>query len=133
MLSPFDISKQANNNIISAAIKMMLIDGRIDSREINKIIEIYYLLFKEKITNDKVRELIFEVIALDDFGCDVSVIGKTIADSINSKRSKELATIALAEVMVSDLVKHEAEQELILQITDLWGTQDILQDYLNDN
>ena len=41
MLSPFDISKQANNNIISAAIKMMLIDGRIDSREINKIIEIY--------------------------------------------------------------------------------------------
>lgn len=132
MVSPFEITKQANNNIISASIKMMLIDGRIDSREISKIIEIYYLLFQETIAMDEVRELIFEVIAQDDFGCEVSVIGKTIADSINGKRSKELATIALAEVMLSDLVQHEAEQELILEITDLWGTQHILQDYLND-
>ena len=90
-------------------------------------------MFREIISRDKVKELIFEVMAMKDFGCDVSVIGNSIANSINGKRSKELATIALAEVMLSDLEQHDAEQDLILHICDLWETQDILQDYLNDN
>lgn len=133
MRSPSQIIREANNNIISASIKMMLIDGKIDSREIDKIIEIYQLLFREDISKDKVKELIFEVMAQKDFGCDVSVIGNSIANSINGKRSRELATIALAEVMLSDLEQHYTEQDLILHICDLWETKDILQDYLNDN
>ena len=132
-ISPSEIIRRANNNIIFASIKMMLIDGKIDSREIDKIIEIYQLLFREVISTDKVKELIFEVMAMKDFGCDVSVIGNSIADSINSKRGKELATIALAEVMLSDLEQHDVEKDLILHICDLWETKDILQDHLNDN
>ena len=102
MKTPEQITDEANNNIIVAAIKMMLIDGKIDSRELAKIKEIYELLFGHQIRIEKVKELIFKVMAQDDFGCEVSYIANSISESIRGKRSRQLATIALAEVMIAD-------------------------------
>lgn len=133
MKTPEQITAEANNNIIVAAVKMMLIDGKIDSRELAKIQEIYQLLHSEKIKLEKVKELIFKVMALEDFGCEVSDIANSISESIMGKRSRELATIALAEVMIADQRLHDDEQELVTLITELWDTEDILQDYLNDS
>ena len=133
MKTPEQITEEANNNIIVAAIKMMLIDGKIDSRELAKIKEIYQLLFGHQISSEKVKELIFKVMAQDDFGCEVSDIANSISESIRGKRSRELATIALAEVMIADQRLHVDEQELVIHITELWDTEDILQDYLNDS
>jgi uncharacterized tellurite resistance protein B-like protein len=133
MKTPEQITEEANNNIIVAAIKMMLIDGKIDSRELAKIKEIYQLLFGHQISSEKVKELIFKVMAQDDFGCEVSDIANSISESIRGKRSRELATIALAEVMIADQRLHVDEQELVILITELWDTEDILQDYLNDS
>ena len=133
MKTPEQITEEANNNIIVAAIKMMLIDGKIDSRELAKIKEIYQLLFGHQISSEKVKELIFKVMAQDDFGCEVSDIANSISESIRGKRSRELATIALAEVMIADQRLHVDEQELVILITELWDTEDIHQDYLNDS
>jgi uncharacterized tellurite resistance protein B-like protein len=133
MKTPEQITDEANNNIIVAAIKMMLIDGKIDSRELAKIKEIYELLFGHQIRIEKVKELIFKVMAQDDFGCEVSDIANSISESIRGKRSRQLATIALAEVMIADQRLHVDEQELVIHITELWDTEDILQDYLNDS
>ena len=82
---------------------------------------------------EKVKKLIFKVMALEDFGCEVSNIANSISESIKGKRSRELATIALAEVMIADKRLHDDEQELVILITELWDTEDILQDYLNDS
>ena len=133
MKSPEQITAEANNNIIVAAIKMMLIDGKIDSRELSKIKEIHQLLFGHQIKLENVKELIFKVMALDDFGCEVSNVANSISESIRGKRSRELATIALAEVMTADHRLHVDEQELIIHIAELWDTEDILQDYLNNS
>ena len=133
MKTPEQITDEANNNIIVAAIKMMLIDGKIDSRELAKIKEIYELLFGHQIRIEKVKELIFKVMAQDDFGCEVSDIANSISESIRGKRSRQLATIALAEVMIADQRLHVDVQELVIHITELWDTEDILQDYLNDS
>tara|TARA_B110000003_G_C16392929_1_gene435147 strand:+ start:252 stop:659 length:408 start_codon:yes stop_codon:yes gene_type:complete len=134
-MSPRDIATiqlESNKKIINASIKMMMIDGNIDNREMEKIAEIYFYLFNEHISLSDVKELIFEALREDDYSCEISEVANSISNSIEFKKERSLATEALAEVMLSDGEIHALEKQLIYMITDLWGTTDILEDILSD-
>ncbi len=134
-MSPRDIATiqlESNKKIINASIKMMMIDGNIDNREMEKIAEIYFYLFNEHISLGDVKELIFKALREDDYSCEISEVANSISNSIEFKKERSLATEALAEVMLSDGEIHALEKQLIYMITDLWGTTDILEDILSD-
>ena len=121
--------KKRNNCIIDALIKMMLIDDYVDPREHVKIEEIYFYLNGEKPDPNYIEKRSFEIYANEDLD-QISEVGKVVADSLNGKNPKEIATQSLVEVMLADEKKQEEEIELLEQIARLWGTERILDEEL---
>ncbi len=121
--------KKRNNCIIDALIKMMLIDDYVDPREHAKIEEIYFYLNGEKPDPNYIEKRSFEIYANEDLD-QISEVGKVVADSLNGKNPKEIATQSLVEVMLADEKKQEEEIELLEQIARLWGTERILDEEL---
>ena len=120
-----------NSSLIDALIKMMLVDDIIHKNELEQIAEIYYLLFDKKASTQDLEARILKVSENDELET-VGDVADSIANSIRSASSKEAATYALIEVMISDQKVHEKEKELIKKIAKLWGTTDILDSVLND-
>ncbi len=120
-----------NSSLIDALIKMMLIDEIIHKNELEQIAEIYFLLFEKTASMEDLEARILKVSEEDDLNT-VGVIADSIAESIRSQSSKESATYALIDVMLSDEVVHSKEKELIQKIAKLWGTTDILDSVLHD-
>ena len=74
--------------IIFAVIKMMLIDGVMDKREIKKIKQIYSFLYSKKLSQEDLKNMIFKVTQERDFSTGESIVAKKIADSIKTSRSR---------------------------------------------
>tara|TARA_B100000609_G_C17194299_1_gene424281 strand:- start:1063 stop:1413 length:351 start_codon:yes stop_codon:yes gene_type:complete len=108
---------------------MMLIDDYVDPREHAKIEEIYFYLNGEKPDPNYIEKRSFEIYANEDLD-QISEVGKVVADSLNGKNPKEIATQSLVEVMLADEKKQEEEIELLEQIARLWGTERILDEEL---
>ena len=47
--------------VIKASIKMMLVDGTVHKRELQKIKEIYFFLFNKELSDKNLQNLIFDV------------------------------------------------------------------------
>ena len=120
-----------NSSLIDALIKMMLVDDITHKNELEQIAEIYFLLFGKKASMEDLEARILKVSEEDDLNT-VGVIADSIADSIRSQSSKEAATHALIDVMLSDEIVHEKEKVLIKKIAKLWGTTEIVDSVLND-
>tara|TARA_B100000963_G_scaffold54829_1_gene43011 strand:+ start:4716 stop:5120 length:405 start_codon:yes stop_codon:yes gene_type:complete len=120
-----------NSSLIDALIKMMLVDDITHKNELEQIAEIYFLLFGKKASMEDLEARILKVSEEDDL-TTVGVIADSIADSIRSQSSKEAATHALIDVMLSDEIVHEKEKVLIKKIAKLWGTTEIIDSVLND-
>ena len=120
-----------NSSLIDALIKMMLVDDITHKNELEQIAEIYFLLFGKKASMEDLEARILKVSEEDDL-TTVGVIADSIADSIRSQSSKEAATHALIDVMLSDEIVHEKEKVLIKKIAKLWGTTEIVDSVLND-
>ena len=110
--------------VIKASIKMMLVDGTVHKRELQKIKEIYFFLFNKELSDKNLQNLIFDVMKEHDFARGANVIAESIAKSIVGKRSRQDATEALILVMLADKAIHKDENSLIQLICDMWGTQD---------
>ena len=119
-----------NGTLIDALIKMMLVDDIIHKNELEQISEIYFLLFNKSASTEDLEARILKVSEEDEL-ITVGALANSIAHSIRSESSKEAATHALAEVMLSDDIIHEKELELIEKITKLWGTEEVLKKELN--
>ncbi len=119
-----------NSSLIDALIKMMLVDDITHKNELEQIAEIYFLLFGKKASMEDLEARILKV-SEEDLNT-VGVIADSIADSIRSQSSKEAATHALIDVMLSDEIVHEKEKVLIKKIAKLWGTTEIIDSVLND-
>ena len=119
--------------IVNAVIKMMLIDGFMDKREISTIKKIYSFLFDKKLTQENLKNLIFKVTQSNDFSQGEGVVAETIARSIGYKRSRREATEALILVMLADKNIHTSEHNLIQLICHAWDTYDIYDEYINDS
>jgi len=120
-----------NSSLIDALIKMMLVDDITHKNELEQIAEIYFLLFGKKASMEDLEARILKVSEEDDLNT-VGVIADSVADSIRSQSSKEAATHALIDVMLSDEIVHEKEKVLIKKIAKLWGTTEIIDSVLND-
>jgi uncharacterized tellurite resistance protein B-like protein len=120
-----------NSSLIDALIKMMLVDDIIHKNELEQISEIYFLLFDKRASIQDLEARILKVSTEENL-ITVGAMAETIAHSIRSESSKEAATYALIEVMLSDERIHEKEEKLLKKIAKLWGTTDILQSVLND-
>ncbi len=116
--------------IIFAVIKMMLIDGVMDKREINKIKQIYSFLYSKKLSQEDLKNMIFKVTQERDFSTGESVVAKKIAESIKISRSRREATEALILVMLADETIHNSEHILIQLICEAWDTYDIYDEYI---
>lgn len=119
-----------NGTLIDALIKMMLVDDIIHKNELEQISEIYFLLFNKSASTEDLEARILKVSEEDEL-ITVGALADSIAHSILSESSKEAATHALAEVMLSDDIIHEKELELIEKISKLWGTEEVLKKELN--
>ena len=116
--------------ILFAVIKMMLIDGVMDKREIKKIKQIYSFLYSKKLSQEDLKNMIFKVTQERDFSTGESVVAKKIADSIKTSRSRREATEALILVMLADETIHNSEHTLIQLICEAWDTYDIYDEYI---
>lgn len=116
--------------IIFAVIKMMLIDGVMDKREIKKIKQIYSFLYSKKLSQEDLKNMIFKVTQERDFSTGESIVAKKIADSIKTSRSRREATEALILVMLADETIHNSEHTLIQLICEAWDTYDIYDEYI---
>ena len=116
--------------IIFAVIKMMLIDGVMDKREIKKIKQIYSFLYSKKLSQEDLKNMIFKVTQERDFSTGESVVAKKIAESIKTSRSRKEATEALILVMLADETIHNSEHTLIQLICEAWDTYDIYDEYI---
>ena len=121
-----------NNSLLDALIKMMLVDSVIHEKELEHIAEIYFLLFGSTASMQDLEDRILRVSEEEDLNA-VGELANSIANSIRSKSSKEVATYALIDVMISDKEVHENEANLIKKIAELWGTTNILDKVLNDS
>ena len=119
-----------NGTLIDALIKMMLVDDIIHKNELEQISEIYFLLFNKSASTEDLEARILKVSEEDEL-ITVGALANSIAHSIRSESSKEAATHALAEVMLSDDIIHEKELELIEKISKLWGTEEVLKKELS--
>ena len=119
-----------NGTLIDALIKMMLVDDIIHKNELEQISEIYFLLFNKSASTEDLEARILKVSEEDEL-ITVGALADSIAHSILSESSKEAATHALAEVMLSDDIIHEKELELIEKISKLWGTEEVLKKELS--
>ena len=119
-----------NGTLIDALIKMMLVDDIIHKNELEQISEIYFLLFNKSASTEDLEARILKVSEEDEL-ITVGALADSIAHSIRSESSKEAATHALAEVMLSDDIIHEKELELIEKISKLWGTEEVLKKELS--
>jgi|TARA_B100002019_G_C21005284_1_gene467296 uncharacterized tellurite resistance protein B-like protein len=124
---------QDRQAIVFAVIKMMLIDGYMDKRELSTIKKIYSFLFNKKLTHEKLKNLIFKVTQSNDFSKGESIVAETISRSIITKRSRREATEALILVMLADKNIHTSEHNLIQLICHAWDTYDIYDEYINDS
>ena len=124
---------QDRKSIMFAVIKMMLIDGYMDRREISTIKKIHSFLFNKKLTQENLKNLIFKVTQSNDFSKGEGIVAESIAKSISSKRSRREATEALILVMLADNNFHCSEHNLIQLICHAWDTYDIYDEYINDS
>ena len=95
-----------NSSLIDALIKMMLVDDIIHKNELEQISEIYFLLFDKRASIQDLEARILKVSTEENL-ITVGAMAETIAHSIRSESSKEAATYALIDVMLSDERIHE--------------------------
>ena len=123
--------EEENSSIIDAAIMMMLIDKRIDQKELNSINELYFYLYGKNITHEEMNKRVLELsekVSMEPVGDVAKIIVESMGKRHHSN-SRIIATEALMEVMYADDIEHSLERELVEIISKIWGTEEIVQDF----
>ena len=123
--------EEENSSIIDAAIMMMLIDKRIDQKELNSINELYFYLYDKNIAPEEMNKRVLELsdkVSMEPVGDVAKIIVESMSKRHHSN-SRIIATEALMEVMYADDIEHSLERELVEIISKIWGTEEIVQDF----
>ena len=80
--------EEENSSIIDAAIMMMLIDKRIDQKELNSINELYFYLYGKNITHEEMNKRVLELsekVSMEPVGDVAKIIVESMGKRHHSK------------------------------------------------